>query len=123
MPLIADLRSKWEEAGKEKEFDRRLDLMADVVTRQTTLTKEQAILALEENKFSIENAILSQANQTTEKEESKKSLNQTLFSEFRSFLDDAAQAHASRVEQQRRPLPRDASAKPQKPAASSESST
>lgn len=119
MVKISEMRAKWEKAGKETEFDRRLGLMADVVMRQTTLSREAAELALEKNKFSIEKAILSQTEVIDEEAKPVKSLNQSLFTEFRSFLDDAAQTHASRVEQARRQPP----SKSQKPAASSESST
>ena len=123
MVKISEMRARWEEAGKEAEFDRRLGLMADVVMRQTTLTREAAELALEKNKFSIEKAIMSQTESVPQEAKPSKSLNQNLFTEFRSFLDDAAQNHASRVEQQRTQARRLPPSKSQKPAASSESST
>tara|TARA_Y100000816_G_C25910851_1_gene475042 strand:+ start:381 stop:746 length:366 start_codon:yes stop_codon:yes gene_type:complete len=121
MSKISEMRVKWEEAGKEEEFDRRLGLMADVVMRQTTFTREEAVLALEKNKFSIEKAILSQSDTVELKVKPTKSLNQNLFSEFRSFLDDAARTHSSRVERQRAQARQQTSSKHQKPAASSES--
>lgn len=97
MSKIQERRQKWDEAGKGGEFDRRLGLMADVVVRHSTLDKEEAIKALEDNELSIERAILS-VNDAPEPVPSKpKSLNQQLFSEFRSFLDDAAQKHAART--------------------------
>lgn len=123
MVKISEMRAKWSQAGKEAEFDRRLGLMADVVMRQTTLTREAAELALEKNKFSVEKAILSQTAVVSREAKPSKSLNQNLFSEFRSFLDDAAQSHANRVEQQRALARRLPQPKSQKPAASSASST
>lgn len=97
MSKIQTLRLKWKEAGKAEEFDRRLGLMADVVIRHSTLNKAEAIRALEDNELSIERAILS-VNQPPQQVKSKpKSLNQQLFTEFRSFLDDAAHKHAART--------------------------
>ena len=116
MPKIQKMRLKWEEAGKGDEFDRRLGLMADVVTRHSTLTKDEAVIALEANDLSIERAILSINKPTHQVKSKPKSLNQQLFAEFRSFLDDAAQKHAAHTS--RRQISVD-KAKDQTPDASS----
>ena len=97
MSKIQEMRLKWEEAGKGEEFDRRLGLMADVVIRHSILNRAEAIRALEDNELSIERAILSVNEQPQQVKSKPKSLNQQLFTEFRSFLDDAAQKHAART--------------------------
>ena len=103
MTRVAELRAKWAEAGEEKEFDARFTKMAEVVMRQTNFSLEQAKCALETSNFSIEGAILSFHDEPKSKrdEEPKRSLNQTLFAEFRTFLDQASTAHSRRIERSR----------------------
>lgn len=103
MTRVAELRAKWAEAGEEKEFDARFTKMAEVVMRQTNFSLEQAKCALEASNFSIERAILSFHDGPNPKrdEKPKRSLNQTLFAEFRTFLDQASNAHSQRIERSR----------------------
>ena len=100
MPTIRELREKWEKANAEKEFDRRLGLMTDVVMRQSTVTEKAARQLLEDTNFNVEDAVM-RANGVAEQEPVKRTLTQNLFSEFRTFLDEAATNHARRIEHQR----------------------
>jgi hypothetical protein len=103
MPTVNELRSAWEKVGKEKEFDRRLNLMADVIVRQTDYDRSKAITHLCSNAFSLEKTLLAyNGREVTRSEaalqEQPTSLNQGLFKEFRRFLDNASSAHRGKVD-------------------------
>tara|TARA_Y100000389_G_scaffold205106_1_gene263243 strand:+ start:646 stop:1011 length:366 start_codon:yes stop_codon:yes gene_type:complete len=103
MVTVNELRSAWESAGKEKEFDRRLSLMADVIVRQTDYDRTEATAHLCANGFSLEKTLLSYNGRDVTRAEAKlqeqpTSLNQGLFKEFRHFLDNACSNHRHKVD-------------------------
>jgi hypothetical protein len=103
MATIDAMREQWTSVGKADAFEKRLDEVLTLVMRQTTYDRVAALSELERNGLSIEKTVVAYNRDGTEEKESisptvNRGLNQTMFGEFRSFLDSAASLHARKKE-------------------------
>ena len=104
MATIDAVRKQWISVGKPDAFEKRLDEILALVMRQTTYDRATAMSELERNGLSIEKTVMaySRDDAKNEKEDTSpgvnRGLNQTMFGEFRSFLDSAASLHARKKE-------------------------
>ena len=100
MSTVGEIRAQWVKLGKEEAFDRRLDRLLDLIMRQTDYDRDEALDNLERNGLSVERTLVAYGGETEESPDAspQRSLNQTMFGEFRSFLDSAAITHNRKKE-------------------------
>lgn len=91
MTKYEELKRKFITEGKEEYFDTMIDNTCEQVQRQTDYTKEAAINKLIEHELNPVNVIKEWMGiPLIKKDATKKSPNQMIYDEFRSFLDEAA---------------------------------
>ena len=105
MGLIADLREKYQREGKSQHFEDGLSKAVDMITRQTSLSREEAAERLEMNGLNVLATIFEATGCTGRRksESDNRSLHQRMYAEYRSMLDDASRRHTTaKVDAERR---------------------
>lgn len=91
MTKYEELKQKFITEGKEEYFNIEMEYACEQVQRQTDYTKENAINKLIEHELNTVNVIKEWMGIPLIKNDTpKKSPNQMIYDEFRSFLDEAA---------------------------------
>ena len=100
MSTVGEIRAQWAKLGQEEAFDRRLDRLLGLIMRQTNYDRDEALDNLERNGLSVERTLVAYGRETEQTPDAspRRSLNQTMFGEFRNFLDSAAIAHDRKKE-------------------------
>ena len=99
MESYSELRRKWETEGKLPEFEERMTNLQNVVMRQTDYSAEMARSKLEEHDLDVQKIVREYMGLDDKKAEADtRSTHQKVYSEFRSFLDDAAGSYYRKKE-------------------------
>ena len=87
--------------GREHHFDTGLARAIDVIVRQTNLSRDMAAKKLENNNMNVLATIYEEAGPKEAKKDEKdeRTLNQRMYAEYRTFLDDASRRHTVEKEE------------------------
>lgn len=89
MPSYEDIRERFEKEGKLEFFQQGIDDACNKIARQTDYDNETALTKLKEHNMDITSVVREWIGVETI-EKPKRTSNQMVFDEFRSFLDTAS---------------------------------
>ena len=90
------------EVNNSSQIDKRMELLRDLVMRQTDYTAEQAMEKIQEHKGEVVVILREYMGPPAVIEERKLSTNQSLYKEMRGMMDDAAATHRLKAEFEKR---------------------